>query len=327
MSATNCRACGKQDVSLVLDLGLMPPSRRFLTPETACLPEPIHPLRLLRCEGCGLLQLEATDWSEENPAESFLGSEDPHAVLHDLAQSLSPTDSAVLELPDLQFLHDGLACDLICHETQCYFSLGQINELFRADRLELVDVAASAAQPGMLQLTVQRKGGPLRPSPAVDIALARERGVELDRPQAWADFGHLVELGRDLLCSELAEWLYRNRKIAAYSVGGYGMTTLAYCGGPAHRLPCLIDECAELHGLLTPGHRLPIVGPERLVQEHFDVVLLLGRDFDPVGDGPLHDFWCSGGRVLMPSPKPHYVDAPQPVLLHGAPGLSFADFG
>jgi hypothetical protein len=271
--------------------------------------------------------LEATAWSDENPAESLTGSEDPRAVLRDLARTLSPTNSAVLELPDLQFLHDGLACDLICHETRCYFSLDQISELLRANRLELVDVAAGATQPGVLHLTVQKQGGPGRPTPAVDRALSRERVAELDRPQAWGDFGHLVELGRDLLCSELAEWLYRNKKIAAYSVGGRGMTTLAYCGGPAHRLPCLIDERAELHGLLTPGHRLPIVGPERLTQEHFDVVLLLGRELDPVGEGPLNDFWHAGGRILLPTPKPHYVDAPQPVLLHSAPSLSFADFG
>ena len=65
MSATNCRACAGQDLCLVLDLGLMPPSRRFLTPQMACLPEPIHPLRLLRCDGCGLLQLETIAPSEE----------------------------------------------------------------------------------------------------------------------------------------------------------------------------------------------------------------------------------------------------------------------
>src|SRR5262249_866120 len=149
----------------------------------------------------------------------------------------------------------------------------------------------SAEQPGMLQLTAQKLGGARQPSAAVDAALARERAAELDRPQAWADFAMLVEQGRDLLNSELEEWSYRNKRIAADSVGGHGMTTLAYCGGPALRLPCLIDECAELHGLLTPGHRLPIVGPERLVHDHFDVVLLLGRDFDPLGEGPLHDYW------------------------------------
>jgi hypothetical protein len=296
---------------LVLDFGLMPPSRRFLTPELARLPEPIHSLRLLRCDKCGLLQLESTE-------------AEPLAALQRVTDELEKSPTAELEIPDLLALHDRLDCDLICHEIPCYFSLAQVGELLRRHSLEFVD---AADQNGTLRLTVQRRGGARRPTPAVDAALARERGAEIDRPLAWADFAMLVEHGRDLLDSELEEWLYRNKKIAAYSVNGRGMTTLAYCGGPALRLPCLIDECAELHGLLTPGHRLPIVGPERLVQEHFDALLLLGRDFDPVGEGLLQQFWRGGGRILLPRPKPHYADPPLPVLLHSAPSLSFADFG
>lgn len=311
MSDTKCRLCDRQSLSLVLDFGLMPPSRRFLTAELARLPEPIHPLRLMRCDACGLLQLERTG-GELLPA------------LRDITRVLEKNPTAEIEIPDLLALHDRLECDLICHETPCYLSLAQADDLLRRQALELVDVAG---QFGMLRLTVQRRGGPRRPAPAVEAALARERAAELDRPQAWSDFSMLVEQSRDLLDSELDEWLYRHKKVAAYSVGGRGMTTLAYCGGPALRLPCLIDECADLHGLLTPGHRLPIVGPERLAQEHFDVVLFLGRDFDPTGSGPLHDYWHAGGRVLLPTPKPHYADAPKPVLLHSAPSLSFADFG
>src|SRR5262249_60740452 len=125
--------------------------------------------------------------------------------------------------------------------------------------------------------------GPCRPTPAVDAAMARERGAELDRPQAWADFAMLVEHGRDLLDSELEEWLYRNKKMAAYSVNGRGMTTLAYCGGPALRLPCLIDECAELPGPPTPRHPLPVVRPAPPVGEHFCAPLLPGPHFRPGG--------------------------------------------
>src|SRR5262245_38306882 len=168
MSDATCRLCDGHALSLVLDFGLMPPSRRFLTPELACLPEPIHPLRLMRCDTCGLLELEGA------VAEPFAAM-----------RALEKSPTAELEIPDLLALHDRLECDLSCHETPCYPSLAQADALLRKQGLEFVDVAG---QQGMLRLTVQRRGGPRRPTPAVEIARARERAAELNRPGAWADF-------------------------------------------------------------------------------------------------------------------------------------------
>src|SRR5262249_52744574 len=153
--------------------------------------------------GCGLLQLEANELAT---------SEDPHNVLREVARKLTSSGIARLELPDLQMLHDHLACDLICHETCCYFSLAQFKAMLSTHGLELIDVTESAERPGMRQLTAQKLGGARQPSAAVDVALARERAAELDRPQAWADFAMLVEQGRDLLNSELEEWSYRNKR-------------------------------------------------------------------------------------------------------------------
>src|SRR5262245_392278 len=106
MSAANCRACAGQSPGLVLDLGLMLTARRFLTPELAGLPEPLTPLRLLRCDGCGLLQLEGA-------------TTEPLAALRELPKN----STADFDIPDLVALHDRLDCDLICHETPYYFSL------------------------------------------------------------------------------------------------------------------------------------------------------------------------------------------------------------
>lgn len=60
MTLSRCRVCDRSDLSLILDLGRTALANRFLTPELAAEPEPIYPLRLVRCDGCGLVQIDET---------------------------------------------------------------------------------------------------------------------------------------------------------------------------------------------------------------------------------------------------------------------------
>jgi SAM-dependent methyltransferase len=60
MSLSRCRVCDRSDLALILDLGRTALANRFLTPELAAEYEPIYPLRLARCDGCGLVQIDET---------------------------------------------------------------------------------------------------------------------------------------------------------------------------------------------------------------------------------------------------------------------------
>lgn len=343
MVTPQCRACATRSLSPVLDFGLMPPSRRFLTQQMASGPEPVHPLRLDRCIRCGLLQLD-----DESPPQSaiadalanreaLLASDDPHGILDHLARTLTGDQVAHLDLPDLLSLHDDLCYDLICHETRGYYSVTMVTELAGQHGLELIDVHRDDRQLGKLSVSLQVRGGAFAVRSSVNMRIDRERAAELHRPEPWVDFATLVQQARDMLASELNEFEYRHQSLVAYTTGGRGMTMLAYCGAASLRLPFIIDEDPSLHGLLTPGHRIPIVGPERLLQARPEAVLLLGRRWDPEGEDALHDYWRSGGRILLPLPKPHYADCyPAPHLADRlndpklrdtiVPGLSFSEF-
>src|SRR5262245_19721421 len=65
MSLSRCRVCDRSDLELILDLGRTALANRFLTPEMAAEHEPIYPLRLVRCDGCGLVQIDETVPPEE----------------------------------------------------------------------------------------------------------------------------------------------------------------------------------------------------------------------------------------------------------------------
>ncbi|MCX7702188.1 MAG: methyltransferase C-terminal domain-containing protein [Gemmataceae bacterium] len=325
MSHPSCLACTHTELSRVYDFGLVAPSRRFLTPELAAEPEPVEPLILYRCARCGLLQL-APHKGIEVECDSPATATDPHAWAESLRREWRGEDALEWDIPDVLAFHDQLNCDLIRHETRAYWTVGQLQRLLQEHGLTLENIRPAPNEPGMLRVSITREGRP--PRPAVAAAIERETEADLESPRAWDDFALLLDQSRDLLNSELDEWQYRNKRLAAYTVSGRGMTTLSLCDA-CRRFPCLIDECPDMRGLLTPGHRIPIVGPERLKTERFDVLLLLVPDWDAEGYGIVQEYWRSGGRLLIPAPKPYYADPPHldDTVSSKRETAVFADFG
>lgn len=55
-----CRSCGSTDIAPVLSLGTMALANSYVRRENADQPEPAHPLDLVRCQACTLVQITCT---------------------------------------------------------------------------------------------------------------------------------------------------------------------------------------------------------------------------------------------------------------------------
>jgi C-methyltransferase C-terminal domain/Putative zinc binding domain len=269
-------------------------------------------------------------------ARDVLARSDPSTFLESVARVLNKDGIAVFDLPYVLPLFERLAYDEIRHETHFYFSVEGLGVLMARHGLEVIDAIAIGDDGGTIRVTVQRDRGPIFSRSAVEQSVAREQAAGINRPEAWSDFSQLVEHSRDLLTSEIEDWLYRGKRVAGWSRNGRGMTLLAYCGIDSRRLTCVIDEHPDLHGRLTPGHRIPIVAVDHAHRERPDLVLWLAGEWSPESSGRLTDFWARGGRILLPLPKPHYADPASALHMRRmadpraadtiVPGLSFSDF-
>ncbi len=206
---------------------------------------------------------------------------------------------------------------------------------WRRNGLELIDATPVANDANSIRIIAQCAGGPLFARPSVDAVVEQERAASLNLADPWADFGHLVEHGRDLLTSEIEDWHCRGKRIVGYTRDGRGMTLLSYCGFDSRQIPVVIDENTRLDGRLTPGHRIPIIRLDQLREQPADLILwLAGDSCDESADG-LTKHCRRGTRVLLPLPKPHFAElssnSPQcmaELLLADtiAQGSSFSEF-
>ncbi len=82
MNSTACRACGGSSGDTVLDLGEQPPCDLFPLADDVG-PDPVYPLQMWLCDGCGLAQLRADPMLAEEPRgvePAALGAQATEAV-------------------------------------------------------------------------------------------------------------------------------------------------------------------------------------------------------------------------------------------------------
>jgi hypothetical protein len=268
-------------------------------------------------------------------ARNALCCTDLDPCLQNLRDLLGHDGIAILELSHVLPILERLEYDAIRHETPCYFSVENLCLLAARNGLEVIDAIPLPEESGVIRLTLQREGGPLFARPAIESIIAQEQTAGVNRLEAWADFAQLVQQSRDLLTSEIEDWHYRGKRVVGYSRDGRGMTLLAYCGIDSRQVPLIVDPTSDLHGRLTPGHRICIGGLEQLRRERADVILWLAGEWSPALTAPLVEYCRRDARILLPLPKPHYAEmsaAPHQRMTdpHLAdtivPGLSFSDF-
>lgn len=90
MNQVECRFCRSESGEIVLDLGLQPASDLFPAAGDPG-PDPVHPLRLWLCAGCGLAQLAEDPTSPEEPR----GTE-PEALVRQAADAVAAVAAAGL---------------------------------------------------------------------------------------------------------------------------------------------------------------------------------------------------------------------------------------
>jgi hypothetical protein len=179
-------------------------------------------------------------------------------------------------------------------------------ELFRRHGLEATNAERLPIHHGQLRVTAQRSGeGTVQP--AVAGILAREEARELDRLSTFEQFADTtrrikVDLGRTM--SELRA---DGRRVAGYGAPAKGNTLISYLELGPDTVEYIADRSPLKQGLYTPNARIPVVPPERLLEDQPDYVLLLAWNFADEILEQQAEYRRRGGRFIIPIPEVEVV--------------------
>lgn len=226
---------------------------------------------------------------------------DPNDFASAVDLLLADDGEAVLEVPYAVEAVTHCEYDNFFHQNCSYFSLASLRSLFEPVGLVVCDAQRVPTFGGSLRVRLRRRG---EPSDAVAQIAAREASLGAADEAFYRDFGERARRSRDQLVEFLTEQRRGGRRTVAYgAAGGMATTLLSFAGIDEGVLEYAVDVNEHKHGLFTPGSRLRIFPPERLVEDQPDFVLLLAWNYEEEILAANADYLRRGGRFVIPIPE------------------------
>ena len=220
---------------------------------------------------------------------------------------LAPGGAFVLEAHYLVDLLDQLAFDTVYHEHVSYWALGPMMRLFEDHGMEIVRAEGLPIHHGQLRATVMRRGEGEVDGSVAEV-LAAERQLGIDRFDTWRAFAGRVGRLKAEVMDCLSGLKADGRRLAGYGAPAKGSTLLEFFGVGPDLLEFVADRSPLKQGRYTPGSHIPIVAPERLLEEPSpDHVLLLAWNFEEEILAQQAEFRRRGGRFILPVPEVRIV--------------------
>jgi SAM-dependent methyltransferase len=220
-----------------------------------------------------------------------------------IATVLAEDGLAVIEAPYVGDLIEHCEFDTIYHEHLCYFSLTALDRLFARHGLAIHDVRRVAIHGGTLRISASHTAARVPVSPAVTQLLHEEQAAGLTGADYYRCFAARVEQLRTQLVDELSRLKRTGRRIAAYGASAKGSTLLNFCGIGGELIDYVVDRSTLKQGRYTPGRKLAIHAPGRLLDDQPDYLLLLTWNFAEEILQQQAEYRRRGGRFIVPVPE------------------------
>lgn len=212
----------------------------------------------------------------------------------------------VFQVPHFLKLLKNIEYDTIYHEHIAYFGLKPLIKFFENNQMELFDVMETEIDGGSIRCFVANKGDyPI--SSNINKILEKEENEFIYNIDRLKKFEKEVKQQKKELIELLVELKRNGKKIVGVGAPAKGITLTNYCNIDQDILEYLTEKAPLKIGKFSPGMHIPVMPDEMLLKDKPEYALILAWNFADEIMKNLEEYKKSGGKFLIPIPKPKIV--------------------
>ena len=193
--------------------------------------------------------------------------------------------------------------DTMYYDHVSYYAIHPCKVLFERFGMEIFDVQQTDVHGGSIMVFVKKKDSdiPVTDKPAELLSKERELGFNTMKP--YLEFAERVSKFKKDLMKLIIDLKSEGKTIAGYGASARGNVTLSYCGINNNILDYICDKSTFKQGRFTPGTRLEIFPPDKLVKDMPDYTLLVAWNFTDEILKEQEEYRKKGGKFIVPLPE------------------------
>lgn len=233
---------------------------------------------------------------------TFSNVDNASIFLKSISQILSDQGTLVIETlyaPDLVM---NKLYDVVYHEHLSYYSLADFEYILPKHGMFVHDVQRSLSKGGSIRVFVRKSPRPLPESNELLALREYERSQGTGTFYFWDNFRVGITILKRDLQNLFENIIARDAVIVGYGAS-VGVTPIIYSLGLQRYLKFLVDDNLIKQDTFSPGFRIPVYSPERLLSERVDYILVLAWRYASQIMIKNAEYAKSGGKYIVPVPE------------------------
>ena len=234
----------------------------------------------------------------------FYDLEQPNNFLDGIEKLLEKNGIALIEIADLYSILKKKMFDTICHEHLEYYSTHVLINMFKKNKLKLIDIKENDINGSSKQYYLTKINSTFKPNfKKINQILKKEKKCNMNKIKRFHSFKKEIDSLKKKLIDKIKKIKNKKKTIHGYGASTKGNVLLQYFGIDNKYLDFIAERNPKKYGCYTPGTKIKIISEKKSRELKPDFYLVLPWHFKKEIIKRESAALKSGTKLIFPLPN------------------------